>query len=158
MRWDGSARLICNCPAGASPPPPASRNPGTPATCAEPPSLSLRDPAGVVAIRSPASRRLARPARGAMGGQAYDRPHGRCNAAHCLGTDCHVAVLPAIIMCFHTTINERPPLSSARRSRRISCTGACCVGTLLREILRLWLRMTCRGCGGCFITMTVSGV
>ena len=28
------------------------------------------------------------------------------------------------------------------------------VGTLVRKILRLWLRMTCRGCGGCFITMT----
>ena len=25
-----------------------------------------------------------------------------------------------------------------------------------REILRLWLRMTCRGCGGCFIAMTVT--
>ena len=30
----------------------------------------------------------------------------------------------AIIMCFHTTINERSRLSSARRSRRISCSGA----------------------------------
>ena len=26
------------------------------------------------------------------------------------GTDCHVAALPEIIMCFHTTIIERPPI------------------------------------------------
>ena len=26
----------------------------------------------------------------------YDRPGGRCNAAHCLGTDCHVAALLAM--------------------------------------------------------------
>ena len=56
--------------------------------------------------------------------RAHDRPHGRCNAAHCLGRDCHIAALPAIIMCFHTTVNERRRLSSARRSRRISCTRA----------------------------------
>ncbi len=89
--------------------------------------------------------------------RAHDRPHGRCNAAHCLGRDCHIAALPAIIMCFHTTVNERRRLSSARRSRRISCTRAFRVGTLLREILRCPLRMTCLGCGGCFITMTGSG-
>ena len=41
------------------------RNPGTSDQTAQAPPLSLRDPAGVVAIRPPASRRLARPARGA---------------------------------------------------------------------------------------------
>ena len=63
------------------PPPPVSRNPGTPATRAAPPSLSLRTSAHAgVASRSPASRRLARPGRGAILARVYDRPHGRCNA------------------------------------------------------------------------------
>ena len=39
----------------------------------------------------------------------------------------------AIIMCFHTTINERPPLSSARRSRRSSCTGLPCRNSSARD-------------------------
>ena len=51
------------------------------------------------------------------------RPHGRCNAAALRKTRCHAAALPAIVMCFRTTINERPPTVILRRSRRISCTG-----------------------------------
>ena len=123
MHW--SANFKARCRVAVCPPPPAFRKLRTQSERNVLSSLSLRTSAHAgVAIRFPASRRLARPARGAMG--VHDRPDDRCNAAHCLGTDYHAAALLAIIMCFRTAINERPRLSSARRSRRISCTGLPC--------------------------------
>ena len=84
--WGGAARQVCKCPAAVCPPPPGFRNLCTTSKPTAPPSLSLRTSAHAgVAIRSPASRRLARPGRGAMEARTYDRPGGRCNAAHCGG-------------------------------------------------------------------------
>ena len=97
VRWDGAARQICWCPGGSCPSPTdAPRNlpigeghdpPGHPPepwhfrlNCTGSP-LSLRDPAGVVAIRSPASRKAAAPRQGRNTGPGDDRPRGRCNAA-----------------------------------------------------------------------------
>ena len=129
--------------------PPAFRNLRTPFKCTALSSLSLRDPAGVVAIRLPASREAAAPRRGRKTGLTAGATH-----SHCKKTDCHIAALSEIIMCFHTTINERPPDCHRRGVAEGSYAPEFRVGTLLREVAYSPLRMICRGRGGCFITMT----
>ena len=92
----------------------------TPSKPTAPPSLSLRTSAHAgVAIRSPASRRLARPVRGAILARVHDRPRGRCNAAALRGTDCHVAALLAMTGSGAWCVGARVPgrFAGARRGR-----------------------------------------
>ena len=48
-------------------------------------------------------------------------------------------------MCFYATIIERPPIVIGEAEPKDLMHPGFRVGTLLREILRLWLRMTSRG-------------
>ena len=95
------------------------------------------------------------PGGGAMQDWVRDRPHGRCNAAHCLGYGLPRRCAPRNHHVFSHHDKRKTPIVILRRSRRISCTRVS-YRNPLREILRLWHRMTGRGCGGCFITMTGS--
>ena len=72
---------------------------------------------------SPQAARLHRPGRGAVLAGTTDRPHGRCNAAHCLVYGLPRRCATPNHHVFYTAIIERPPIVILRRSRRISCTG-----------------------------------
>ena len=112
--------------AAVCPPPPASRNPGTPATRTALPSLSLGTSGHAgVAIRLPRKPQAC-------------APHQGRNAS--LRTE------PKDLM------HPPPYLSSARRSRRISCTGVPCRNPSARDPSPL--AQDNKSGGGCLITRT----